>query len=63
MGDASRGSIEEKHLQAGLGISRMYLQGVRDTSPAALNRSLQIAEARGNAAKESRASITQFVYR
>lgn len=51
------------HLQAGLGISRMYLQGGRDTSHTALNRSLQIAEARGNTAKESRASITQFVYR
>ncbi|MFT2211043.1 ATP-binding protein [Rhizobium giardinii] len=52
--DASKGSIEEMHLQAGLGISRMYLQGGRETSQAALVRSLQIAEERGNALDQFR---------
>lgn len=47
--DASKGSIEEMHLQAGLGISRMYLQGGRETSQAALTRGLHIAQERGNA--------------
>jgi predicted ATPase len=52
--DASRGSVEEMHLQAGLGISRMYLQGGRDTSEVALSRGLQIAEERGNALDQLR---------
>ena len=42
-----RGGLEEMHLQAGLGISRMYLHGGRDTQPA-LARSLEIAEHRGD---------------
>ncbi len=48
MGDYHRGSREEMHLQAGRGISRMYLHGGRDTLPA-LTRSLEIAEKRGDA--------------
>ncbi len=48
MSDHHRGSREEMHLQAGLGISRMYLHGGRDTLPA-LTRSLEIAEGRGDA--------------
>ncbi len=48
MGDHHRGSREEMHLQAGLGISRMYLLGGRDTL-AALTRSLEIAERQGDA--------------
>ncbi len=52
--DASRGSVEEMHLQAGLGISRMYLHGGRDTSQLALGRSLEIAEKRGNALDQLR---------
>ncbi|WP_426130662.1 ATP-binding protein [Pararhizobium sp. PWRC1-1] len=54
MDDASKGSIEEMHLQAGLGVSRMYLQGGRETSQAALTRGLQIAEERGNALDQLR---------
>jgi len=52
--DVSRGSVEEMHLQAGLGISRMYLQGGRDMSHVALGRGLQIAEERGNALDQLR---------
>lgn len=52
--DATKGSIEEMHLQAGLGISRMYLQGGRETSRVALTRGLQIAEERGNALDQLR---------
>ncbi|MBB3314631.1 putative ATPase/DNA-binding winged helix-turn-helix (wHTH) protein [Rhizobium sp. BK181] len=48
MGDHHRGSREEMHLQAGRGISRMYLHGGRETLPA-LTRSLEIAEGRGDA--------------
>jgi predicted ATPase/DNA-binding winged helix-turn-helix (wHTH) protein len=44
--DEIHGGIEEMHLQAGLGISRMYLHGGRDTLPA-LARSLSIAQDRG----------------
>lgn len=51
---AFRGSVEEMHLQAGLGISRMYLHGGRETSQVALSRSLQIAEERGNALDQLR---------
>jgi len=52
--DASRGSVEEMHLQAGLGISRMYMQGGRETSQVALSRGLEIAEERGNALDQLR---------
>jgi tetratricopeptide (TPR) repeat protein len=37
---------EEMHLQAGLGISSMYMHGESDTAYGALNRSLAIAEER-----------------
>lgn len=52
--NTSRDSIEEMHLQAGLGISRMYLHGGRDGSQAALSRSLEIAEQRGDALDQLR---------
>ncbi|MCV9961853.1 helix-turn-helix transcriptional regulator [Pararhizobium sp. BT-229] len=52
--DNSKGSIAEMHLQAGLGISRMYLQGGREASQVALSRGLQIAEERGNALDQLR---------
>jgi predicted ATPase/DNA-binding winged helix-turn-helix (wHTH) protein len=52
--DALRGSVEEMHLQAGLGISLMYMQGGRNTSQVALGRALQIAEERGNALDQLR---------
>lgn len=53
MGDHRQGSREEMHLQAGRGISRMYLEGGRDTLPA-LTRSLEIAEQRGDAVDQLR---------
>ncbi len=46
--DATRGGAEEMHLQAGLGISSMHMHGEGDAARAALNRSLAIAEARGD---------------
>ncbi|TAY34836.1 transcriptional regulator [Rhizobium leguminosarum] len=52
--EAFRGGVEEMHLQAGLGISRMYLQGGRETPQIALGRALHIAEDRGNALDQLR---------
>jgi predicted ATPase/DNA-binding winged helix-turn-helix (wHTH) protein len=42
--DAARGGLDEMHLQAGLGISWMYMHGGRDAAHMALSRSLEIAE-------------------
>jgi predicted ATPase/DNA-binding winged helix-turn-helix (wHTH) protein len=49
-----KGSAEEMHLQAGLGISQMYMQGGRETPQIALNRGLSIAEERGDAIDQLR---------
>jgi predicted ATPase/DNA-binding winged helix-turn-helix (wHTH) protein len=46
--DAARGGAEEMHLQAGLGISSMHMHGEGDVARTALNRSLAIAEERGD---------------
>ena len=46
--DATRGGVEEMHLQASLGVSSMQIHGQSDAARAALNRSLEIAEARGD---------------
>lgn len=42
--DATRGGVEEMHLQAGLGISSMYTMGNDEQSHAALSRGLELAE-------------------
>lgn len=47
--DDSAGGLDEMYLQAALGISCMYIYGGRDEALAALSRSLEIAEALGNA--------------
>ncbi len=47
--DAVRGGIEEMHLQAALGVSSMFTRGNSEAARAALNRSLAIAEERGDA--------------
>jgi predicted ATPase/DNA-binding winged helix-turn-helix (wHTH) protein len=46
--EAAHGTSEEMHLQAGLGISSMQMHGESDTARVALNRSLAIAEQRGD---------------
>jgi len=46
--DAAHGTFEEMHLQAGLGISSMQMHGESDAARVALNRSLAIAEQRGD---------------
>ena len=46
--DANRGELEEMQLQANLGVASMHMYGPSDAAHAALNRSLAIAEARGN---------------
>jgi len=46
--DTSRGGREEMHLQAALGTSLMHMHGESDVARRALNRSLAIAEARGD---------------
>jgi predicted ATPase len=48
LGDAKRGGAEEMHLQACQGIALEHMQGQSDAARAALNRSLAIAEARGD---------------
>ncbi len=47
--DTTRGGSEEMHLQAGIGISSMQMQGEGDAARLALNRSLAIAEERDDA--------------
>src|SRR6516225_5364297 len=47
--DATGDGSEEMHLQASLGISSMQMHGQSDIARVALNRSLAIAEARGDA--------------
>jgi predicted ATPase/DNA-binding winged helix-turn-helix (wHTH) protein len=46
--DATTGGAEEMHLQASLGVSSMHVHGQSDAARVALNRSLAIAEARGD---------------
>jgi tetratricopeptide (TPR) repeat protein len=46
--DTARGGFEEMHLQASLGVSSMQIHGQSDAARVALNRSLEIAEARGD---------------
>jgi predicted ATPase len=46
--DTARGGSEEMQLQANLGVASMHMYGPSDAARAALNRSLGIAEARGN---------------
>jgi predicted ATPase/DNA-binding winged helix-turn-helix (wHTH) protein len=47
--DAACGGVDEMHLQATLGVSSMFTQGNSEAARAALNRSLAIAEERGDA--------------
>jgi predicted ATPase/DNA-binding winged helix-turn-helix (wHTH) protein len=47
------GTFEEMHLQAGLGISSMQMHGESDAARAALNKSLSIAEQRGDVLHEA----------
>jgi predicted ATPase/DNA-binding winged helix-turn-helix (wHTH) protein/tetratricopeptide (TPR) repeat protein len=47
--DAMRGSVEEMHLQTALGMSLMFIHASSETARAALDRSLKIAEGRGDA--------------
>ena len=44
----TRGSFEEMQLQAAFGVSVMFMRGHNEVSASALNRSLEIAEARGD---------------
>jgi len=52
--DATRGTSEEMHLQAGLGISSMHMYGQSDGAHLALKRSLAIAEERGDLLNQAR---------
>jgi len=46
--DTARGGSEEMQLQSNLGVASMHLYGPSDAARAALNRSLAIAESRGD---------------
>ena len=48
LGDADRGTSEEMHLQACFGLSSMHMSGQSDMARLALDRSLAIAEERGD---------------
>jgi predicted ATPase/DNA-binding winged helix-turn-helix (wHTH) protein len=48
LNDTARGGLEEMQLQANLGVASMHIRGPSGSARAALNRSLAIAEARGN---------------
>ncbi len=48
LGGTTRGGLEEMHLQAGLGTALMNMHGDGDAARMALNRSLAIAEERGD---------------
>jgi predicted ATPase/DNA-binding winged helix-turn-helix (wHTH) protein len=52
--DEARGSCEEMHLQAAMGLSLMFTRGNNEAARAALNRSLAIAEERGDALNQLR---------
>ena len=47
--DDARGGAEEMHLQAALGVSSMFTRGNSEAARTALNRSLAIAQERGDA--------------
>ena len=47
--DATRDGFDEMHVQAALGLSSMFTRGSTDAARVALNRSLAIAERRGEA--------------
>ena len=51
--DTMRDSLEEMHLQAGLGIASMHLYGEDERNRTALKRSLDIAEKRRDTANEA----------
>jgi predicted ATPase/DNA-binding winged helix-turn-helix (wHTH) protein len=52
--DATRGGLEEMHLQAAMGVSLMFTRGGRDAARVALNKSFAIAEQRGDALDQLR---------
>jgi predicted ATPase/DNA-binding winged helix-turn-helix (wHTH) protein len=52
--DAARGGLGEMHLQAALGVSLMFTRGGRDAARVALERSLAIAEERGDTLDQMR---------
>ena len=53
-GDSAVGGLDEMHLQAALGVSLMFMRGGRDAARVALERSLAIAEQRGDALDQVR---------
>jgi predicted ATPase/DNA-binding winged helix-turn-helix (wHTH) protein len=54
LGDSASGGLDEMHLQAALGVSLMFMRGGRDAARVALERSLAIAEQRGDALDQVR---------
>jgi predicted ATPase len=60
--DIKKGGIEEMQLQASLGLSLMYTRGHSEASREALNRSVEIAKARGDHFSEVRLLGPLFIY-
>ena len=52
LGDTTRGSVDELNLQRALGLSLMFTRGNSEAARVALNRSLVIAEERGDTANQ-----------
>lgn len=61
LADAAPDGLDEMHLQAALGISRMHMFGRRDGAHAALSRSLEIAERRGDALDRLRILVELYM--
>ena len=59
---AAIGSPDEMRLQAGLGVSSSQMYGESDAVNEALNRSLAIAEARGDTAYEAGLLNMQYLF-
>jgi predicted ATPase/DNA-binding winged helix-turn-helix (wHTH) protein len=60
--EGNRGGAEEMQLQASLGLSLMYTRGHSEASRAALDRSVEIAKARGDHLDEVRLLGPLFFY-
>jgi predicted ATPase len=59
---STRGGREELHLQAARGMSLMYIRGQDEAAREALQRSLVIAEERGDAINESRLLCPLYLF-
>jgi predicted ATPase len=60
--DTTRGTAEEMHLQAALGMSQMFSSGRSEAVRGALTRSLAISEARGEREQQRKLLVPLFLF-